>query len=128
MRRLLLASAICLASFPAFAGDVTGAWVRQLRLDGYERITISRTWLGRTRILAVKGCVEREIMLNRRTGEVLRDYSRDAAGTLRLPLGFQVELDDEEDDHEDGSDDEEDEEDEEDDEEDDGEDDEGEDD
>ncbi len=83
------------------AADVVSAWVRQLSLDGYEEMTISRTWLGRTRIVAEKGDIKREIILNSRTGEVLRDYSRRGDGTLQLPLGFEVGLGDG-DDHEGG--------------------------
>ncbi|MDJ0824474.1 MAG: hypothetical protein QNJ16_03110 [Rhodobacter sp.] len=98
MRRTALATALCLSALPALAADVSSAWVEQLKLDGYERISIGRTWLGRTRIVAEKGEIEREIIINRRTGEVLRDYSRHEDGSLRLPLGFDVDLDDDEDD------------------------------
>ena len=98
MRRLLIIFALCLAAGPASAKDVATAWVEQLTLDGYEDISVSRTWLGRTRIFAEKGEIEREIILNHRTGEVLRDYSRHEDGTLRLPLGFEVSLDDDDDD------------------------------
>ncbi|MDJ0627034.1 MAG: hypothetical protein QNJ44_02140 [Rhodobacter sp.] len=105
MRRLVLVAALCLSGLPALAADVTGAWVEQLKLDGYERITIKRTWLGRMRIVAERGEIEREIVINRRTGEVLRDYSRHEDGTIRLPLGFEVELgDDGEDDDDHGED------------------------
>jgi len=101
VRHLILAFAISLAAGSAFAADVTSAWVRQLSLDGYEEIRISRTWLGRTRIVAERGEIEREIILNTRTGEVLRDYSRHEDGSLRLPLGFDVQLgeDDSENEH-----------------------------
>jgi hypothetical protein len=92
MRRLLFALALSLAASPVLAADVVSAWIRQLSLDGYEEMTVSRTWLGRTRIVAERGEVHREIILNTRTGEVLRDYSRSNDGSLRLPLGFDVEL------------------------------------
>ena len=81
------------------AKDIAAAWVEQLVLDGYDDIEVSRTWLGRTRIFAEKGEIEREIILNPSTGEVLRDYSRHEDGTLRLPLGFEVSLDDDDDDY-----------------------------
>ena len=95
MRSLILAAVLAISMpVPAQARDVVTAWVKQLSLDGYEDISIQRTWLGRTRIFAEKGELEREIVINPRTGEVLRDYSRHEDGTLRLPLGFEVELDD----------------------------------
>jgi len=97
MRKFLYAAALCLAAFPALAADVTSAWVRQLALDGYEEISIGKTWLGRTRILAEKGDIKREIVLNTRTGEVLRDYTRAENGLIRLPLGFDAGQDDNDD-------------------------------
>jgi len=98
MRRILILLTFCLIATPVAAKDVTAAWVEQLVLDGYDDIEVSRTWLGRTRIIAEKGEIEREIILNHRTGEVLRDYSRHEDGTLRLPLGFEVSLEDDDDD------------------------------
>lgn len=116
MRQLLFAAALSLLAGPVLAADVTSAWIRQLALDGYEEITISRTWLGRVRIIAEKGEIEREIIINRRTGEVLRDYTRREDGSVGLPLGFSVELGDDngpgqDDENDGGNDDEEDSED-----------------
>lgn len=45
-----------------------------LRADGYVEISVSRTWLGRYRIEAERGGNDREIIVNARTGEVLRDF------------------------------------------------------
>ena len=99
MRILTYALALTLIGTAAFA-DVTTAWVKQLQLDGYDDIAVSRTWLGRIRIIAEKDEIEREIILHRATGEVLRDYSRAEDGSLRLPLGFEVELEEDDDDSE----------------------------
>lgn len=85
--------------------DISALWVQQLLRDGYEEIEVSQTWLGRIRINAEKGDIEREIIFNPRTGEVLRDYSRGEDGGLRLPLGFDVEFDDDDDDDKDKEDD-----------------------
>lgn len=104
MKRHLLIGAFC-AWAGAASADVTTAWIQQLQLDGYEEITISRTWLGRTRIVAEKDDIYREIIINTATGEVLRDYSRAEDGGLRLPLGFEVELDDNDNDDDDDDDD-----------------------
>jgi len=103
MKRALLIAGLCLWASHASA-DVTTAWVRQLQTDGYDEISIGRTWLGRTRIVAEKDDLYREIILNTATGEVLRDYSRAADGGPRLPLGFDHGLDDDDDDDNDDDD------------------------
>ncbi|KMW59895.1 hypothetical protein AIOL_000044 [Candidatus Rhodobacter oscarellae] len=100
MRAMLLALALALSAIPAAPAkaDVVSAWSQQLRIDGYEKVVVTRTWLGRVRIIAEKTGVTREIIINPRTGEVLRDYSRDEKGRLRLPLGFDPEMENELDD------------------------------
>lgn len=47
--------------------------VRALRRQGYREIKASRTFLGRLRVTGKKGDKRREVILNRQTGEVLRD-------------------------------------------------------
>ena len=42
---------------------------------GYTISVQERTWLGRLRIVATKGQMRREVVLNPGTGEVLRDYA-----------------------------------------------------
>ncbi|WP_137702899.1 hypothetical protein [Marimonas lutisalis] len=77
-RYLLAPAALILAlAQPALAGSLTDAVAAQLRAQGFASITISQTWLGRTRIVALAGSVRREIILNPRTGEILRDYAVD---------------------------------------------------
>lgn len=73
-RRTLLLGlpALCLVATGA-AADVETAIVRRLRADGYGEIMVSRTLLGRVRIVATKPGLRREIILNPQTGEVLRD-------------------------------------------------------
>ena len=73
-RRFLLAacSSLCVG-LPALAQDFAQNVVTQLRAQGFSRIAISRTLLGRTRILASGADGQREIILNPRTGEILRD-------------------------------------------------------
>ena len=72
-----LASA--LPAVAAFSDDV----VVQLAQQGYQNITVSTTWLGRVRILAVRDGGTREIVLNPRTGEILRDLWTAADGTQK---------------------------------------------
>lgn len=59
----------------AFAEDYTDRITDQLRRQGFREIVVSRTFLGRHRILATTDKVEREIIVNPGTGEILRDYS-----------------------------------------------------
>lgn len=126
--------AVALAAAPAFAQTHVDRIVQQLMRQGYLEIEISRTFLGRTRIEAESPTHEREIIINPRTGEILRDYwhlkDDDEAGDdddneLLSPGGGSFFEDDEddsgkddggEDDEDDEDEDEEDEEDEEDDE------------
>ncbi len=51
-------------------------YVRELREDGYASIQVSRTFLGRMRLLGRKPGYRREIIVNPRNGAVLRDYIR----------------------------------------------------
>ena len=53
---------------------VVASLISELQSSGYTNITERRTWLGRLRIRAVRGEYIREIIINPRTGEILRDY------------------------------------------------------
>ncbi|MGV6847287.1 MAG: hypothetical protein ACWA5A_02790 [Marinibacterium sp.] len=64
---------ICLAT-AGHAGPVEDNIVRQLRDQGFDRIVVSRTLLGRSRIRASDDGASREIVVNPVTGEILRDY------------------------------------------------------
>ncbi|MFZ5962091.1 hypothetical protein ACOXXX_03995 [Thalassococcus sp. BH17M4-6] len=61
-------------AIPTWAQTAQDQIVRQLQRQGYGRIRISRTWLGRTRIVATGRQGTREIILNPATGAILRDY------------------------------------------------------
>jgi hypothetical protein len=67
-----LAAGVALAT-PAAAQDYVDSVVRQLKRLGFASIAQERTLLGRVRITASRGDGKREIVLNPRTGEVLRD-------------------------------------------------------
>jgi hypothetical protein len=71
--------ALALPAFAAFSDDV----VTQLGEQGYQNITVSTTWLGRVRILATRDGGTREIVLNPRTGEILRDLWTAADGSQK---------------------------------------------
>jgi hypothetical protein len=49
--------------------------VSQLDAQGYQDFTVGRTWLGRIVITARRGALQREIVLNARSGEILGDYT-----------------------------------------------------
>jgi hypothetical protein len=65
-------AALCLGT-AAEAKDYADDILRQLRRNGYDVVSVSRTLLGRTRIRATRAGGEREIILNATTGEILRD-------------------------------------------------------
>jgi len=73
LRAIAILGAAFLASV-ASAGAIEDRIVQQLKDQGFTEIEMSRTWLGRVRIEAESGTHEREIILNPRTGEILRDY------------------------------------------------------
>lgn len=84
MKRRTLLFAIAIATL-ALAGPATAATlidkvVAQLRQQGYNEIEVSRTWLGRSRIVATSPANRREIIVNPRTGEILRDYWEQHSG------------------------------------------------
>jgi hypothetical protein len=77
---------------PAWAGPIEEQVTATLETQGYDIVSVGRTWLGRLRIVAESDELRREIVLNPTTGEVLRDYSvRLIAGTPGL--GFEDDSD-----------------------------------
>ena len=59
---------------PAFAQSTQDRIVSELAREGFSEIRISRTLLGRTRIVGVADDKRREIVFNPATGVILRDY------------------------------------------------------
>ena len=74
-RRLFLSLGLCAAicGQTAFAKSFADSVVDQLRKQGFNQIRVQRTLLGRTQIVAQGNGGRREIILNPRTGEILRD-------------------------------------------------------
>lgn len=72
---LLIAVLSCGAALPAFADAVSDKVVANLRAQGFEVVQMDRTWLGRMWILARNDEVQREVVFNPVTGEILRDYT-----------------------------------------------------
>ena len=78
LRILALSVLIALAPLAASAdGDVVrDRLIEELTEEGYQEIRISKTLLGRMRFVATKPRFRREIVVNPRTGVILRDYIR----------------------------------------------------
>lgn len=74
MQRLALVLSIALLATPLAAQDVRSQIAQQLRAQGYASVDVSKTWLGRLRFQASNGTQSREIIVNPRTGEILRDF------------------------------------------------------
>ncbi len=74
IRAGLLALSIFLAPAPAAADGIQDAIVAQLADQGFTHVRVSKTFLGRVRLYATSPDYTREIILNPRTGEILRDY------------------------------------------------------
>jgi hypothetical protein len=68
---------ILLLPTASLADTIQDSIVAQLTQQGFHRIEVSRTLLGRIRILAFSDALEREIVFNPATGEILRDYWHD---------------------------------------------------
>lgn len=75
-----------LAASMANAGSFETAVVSQLRGQGYSEITVERTMLGRMRIVGARNGNTREIILNPRTGEILRDVLLAADGQVETQI------------------------------------------
>jgi hypothetical protein len=82
-RRMFLALGVsaALSGQMAYAQSFTDSVVDQLRRQGFSSISVGRTLLGRTRIVAEGNGGRREIILNPRTGEILRDFWQSGSGS-----------------------------------------------
>ena len=87
LRRIAILGVLMLglaAALPAaaLAQSTQDTILAELRQQGYSDISVSRTLLGRTRIVAESPAFHREIVFNPWSGTILRDYwRRKFAGT-----------------------------------------------
>lgn len=111
-RAFLIGSFAGLMAGPALASrDFVEEIVRELKDQGYRKIQVSRTMLGRMRITAENERGSREIIVNPATGEILRDLR--TSGATEDILGGENgnsgkgkgDVDDDDDDDDDGGDD-----------------------
>lgn len=72
-----VASAMLVSAFAAGAvfaqSDMTNDMIAKLREQGFTQFQVGRTFFGRIRIDALSANAAREVVMNRHTGEVLRD-------------------------------------------------------
>ncbi|MGB8814177.1 MAG: hypothetical protein WCC57_13450 [Paracoccaceae bacterium] len=76
----LIASAVLLLMVglaPVHADALEDSLVAQLKAQGYQSITVQYTLLGRLQLIATSENGVREIVVNPKTGEILRDYLRE---------------------------------------------------
>ena len=107
-RRLLIGTVSTLAlATPALAQDdrATRQVVRQLERQGFRIVQINRTLLGRVRVVARRGDLTREIVLDPRNGQILRDYVSGGDDDERSPDIGDFDDEDDDDDGEGGDDD-----------------------
>lgn len=87
-RRIFLigVAGLALAAGAALAADPAQVVIDRLRTEGFENITAARTFIGRIRITASKRGQSREVVIDPRTGEILRDLIR-ATSTVAAASG-----------------------------------------
>ena len=83
---VLVAATVSVAAMPALAASFSDDVVAQLTKQGFSNIQTTTTWLGRVVIDADRGGGHREIILNPRTGEILRDIWTAAGGKSGAPI------------------------------------------
>ena len=67
---------------PVLAASLADQFSAELKAAGYKDIRVSRTLLGRMRVIGMRGGFKREIVFDPRTGEILRDL------TVKVGSGF----------------------------------------
>ena len=75
MKRLFLGAALFALATGAAAETISEQVISNLRAQGFEVVQMDRTWLGRMWILSRSATVQREVVFNPATGEILRDYA-----------------------------------------------------
>ena len=75
IRRVFLLAALALPLAAPLKAQDAEAHITSLLMDqGFVIIRVERTLLGRIQVWAERGVIRREIVINRRSGEILRDY------------------------------------------------------
>jgi hypothetical protein len=76
MKQTILA-ALCAVVLgqPVLAQSIDERIAASLQAEGYQIVTMNRTWLGRIYVIAETETLRREMVFNPATGEILRDYA-----------------------------------------------------
>ena len=76
--KILLVLILTVSAVPAFSdmAPTVSTVAEELADQGYQVSRISKTFWGRVKIIAQKDDLEREVILNPNTGEILRDLVR----------------------------------------------------
>jgi len=82
---LVLVTAFSLSGTVPALADNEDDIIELLIEAGFGQIEVTRTLLGRVRIVAFKGSIRRELVINPRTGEILRDVTLVAEGGKSSP-------------------------------------------
>ena len=77
---LAAASTLVVVAGPGMAASYAEDIIAQLTKLGFSNISVETTWLGRSKIVATRSDGIREIVLNPRTGEILRDVWSPVSG------------------------------------------------
>ena len=85
-QRFVLILTMAILATPLAAQDVGSQISEQLRAQGYDAVVVTKTWLGRLRIEARSDGQTREIIVNPRTGEILRDFLSNPSGDRSLNI------------------------------------------
>lgn len=90
LKRTMISAVLAagLLGSPAFSAATQDRIVEELAAQGFTRIEIGRTLLGRTRVLAYSPDYRREIVFNPATGVILRDFWVTINGGKGSPSGI----------------------------------------
>lgn len=80
-------AALWLGAGAVLAQDIPERVQQKLAKDGYEVISVGRTWLGRTLITASDGENSRTVVVARGSGQVLHDRVRSGVNAGPVPEG-----------------------------------------
>jgi hypothetical protein len=90
MRSLMILAMMAVLAGPSQAATLAESVVAELVAKGYSDVGATRTWLGRVVITGALDGRTREITLNPKTGEILRDYFRSPAIPAESSSGSQA--------------------------------------
>ena len=78
----LLTLAMLMGAPAAAQGDIGDQIAAQLRAEGYTDVTVERTLLNRIRVVGRAQGRRREVVIDRGTGEILRDLTEEEGSAL----------------------------------------------